>query len=465
MAGDSRAIAFRILTAGQHPKTTLDRAVDQAEAELAELSRQDRNLTHAIIFGVLRHRGHLDHLIRVFSRIPMDRLDAKVLTILRMGIFQIVFLDRVPDFAAIHTTIELAKTQVNKKSRGFINAVLRQAAKGHDTVASPDRKQFGAWLQVRYSIPSWLGKRWAAAYGKADAEAIAAAALDIPPVTLRVNSMKTCRKNVADALAAEGLEPQLTDISPLGIHLSGTGRSPADLPGFTEGHFQVQDEAAQLVVQALAPEPGERVLDACAGLGGKTCHIGQLMGNSGTVTAVDVDARKLGRLEAEAGRLGLSNINTCAVDMIKADVNTFDGYFDRVLVDAPCTGLGVLRRNPDTRWKRTAKDIQRMAAQQKKILNAAANLVAPGGTLVFAVCSCEPEENEAVVLNFLEKRKDYEGDAAGFRAALPEFVAQLGPDAEKDIFQAKTYPCHTGMDGFFLARLKRKMRKTARAQK
>ncbi|MCG8617351.1 MAG: 16S rRNA (cytosine(967)-C(5))-methyltransferase RsmB [Desulfobacterales bacterium] len=452
MAEDSRAIAFRILTAGQHPKTTLDRALDQAETHLAALSRQDRNLSHAIVFGVLRHRGHLDHLIRAFSRIPMDKLDAKVLTILRMGVFQIVYLDRVPDFAAIHTTIELAKTQVNKKSRGFINAILRQTAEQHETVSPPDRKQFGVWLQVKYSIPSWLGKRWAAAYGKADAEAVAAAALDIPPVTLRVNPVKASRQAVAEALKAEALDPQLTEISPLGIHLTGAGRSPADLPGFKDGHFQVQDEAAQLVVQALAPEPGERVLDACAGLGGKTCHIGQLMENSGQITAADVDAGKLESLVAEASRLGLTNISTSPADIMKADVKTFDGYFDRVLVDAPCTGLGVMRRNPDTRWKRTLKDILRMAAQQKKILNAAANLVAPGGILVFAVCSCEPEENEDVIRHFLNKRKDYEGDAAGFRAALPEL-------SEDDYaFQVKTYPHHTGMDGFFLARLKRKQR-------
>jgi 16S rRNA (cytosine967-C5)-methyltransferase len=451
---DARHMAFTILEAGQKNKTTLDSAIDTAGNQLDQLSPQDRSLCNAIVFGVLRHRGRLDHLIRAFSKLDIDRLDSQVKTILHIGLFQLVFLDRVPDFAAINTSVELAKKlsgkQVNKKTRGYINAVLRQAADRYKAVDLPDKKkQFAAYLQVAYSIPTWLGKRWTGIYGRSKTVDISKAVLEIPPITLRVNTMKTSAVDLSAALNAEGIDTRAAEFSPLGLHISSPGKSPAELPGFDLGHFQVQDEAAQLVVQALAPKPGDQVLDACAGLGGKTCHIGQLMENKGGITAVDIEQGKLESLETEAKRLGLTNINTAAVDIMKSTVKDFHGYFDRVLVDAPCTGLGVMRRNPDTRWKRTRKDILRMAARQKKILNASANLVAPGGILVYAVCSCEPEENENVIRHFLGKRKDYEADAAGFIRNMPGL--SLNPD---DAF--KTYPDYVRMDGFFTARLKRK---------
>ncbi len=452
METDTRDLAFKILTAGQKKKFTLDSAIDHARDELDSLSRQDRSLCNTIVFGVLRHRGRLDHLIRTFSRLQIDSMDSPVKTILRIGLFQLVFLDRVPDFAAIHSSIELAKKRLNKKTSGYINAVLRKAADLHKTIDPPDKqKLFPAYLQVEYSIPTWLGKRWAGTYGRSNTEAIAKALLAIPPITLRVNSMKTCTKDLASALNATEIDTQATRFSPLGLHISSPGKSPAELPGFDLGHFQVQDEAAQLVVQALAPKPGEQVLDACAGLGGKTCHMAQIMGNQGSITAVDVEPAKLTSLQGETERLGLTNVQTNVVDIMKSSVKDFSGYFDRVLVDAPCTGLGVMRRNPDTRWKRTKKDILRMAAQQKKILNAAANLVAPGGILVYAVCSCEPEENEEVIKHFLNKRKDYEGDSNGFQRNMPCLTSD-----SKEVFYFKTYPDRVEMDGFFTARLKRK---------
>ena len=447
-------MAFTILEAGQKQKTTLDSAIDKAGEQLGHLSPADRSLCNAIVFGVLRHRGYLDHLIRAFSRIRADRLDSQVETILRIGLFQLVFLDRVPDFAAINTSVELVKKLPGKqaKTRGFINAVLRQAAGRYKGIDLPDKKkQFPAFLQAAYSIPGWLGKRWAGRYGRKSAEAISRAILEIPPITLRVNTMKTSPETLSKALNDTGIDTRATEFSALGLHISSPGKSPAELPGFDSGHFQVQDEAAQLVVQVLAPRPGEQVLDACAGLGGKTCHIGQLMENAGRITAVDVEPGKLDRLKAEADRMGLTNIRTMALDIMRCTVKDFNGYFDRVLVDAPCTGLGVMRRNPDTRWKRTKHDITRMAAQQKKILNAAASLVAPGGILVYAVCSCEPEENEDVIRNFLSKRKDYEEDICGFKRNIPGLL----PNPESG-YRFKTYPDHIQMDGFFTARLRRK---------
>jgi 16S rRNA (cytosine967-C5)-methyltransferase len=226
------------------------------------------------------------------------------------------------------------------------------------------------------------------------------------------------------------------------------------LPGFNDGLFQVQDEAAQLAVQLLGPKPGETILDACAGLGTKTCHMALEMENKGNITANDTGQGKAERLNNEAGRLNIDIIDTTHVDMSRAGINDFSSYFDRVLVDAPCTGLGVLARNPDSRWKRRSKDIMRMAALQKKILNGSANLVTPGGVLVYAVCSCEPEETIQVIQRFLDKRKDFTPDPSGFERHLPFFC-----ESGDKTFQKTTFPDHLDMDGFFMARMRRNKKK------
>ncbi|MDD9304686.1 MAG: 16S rRNA (cytosine(967)-C(5))-methyltransferase RsmB [Desulfobacter sp.] len=451
MHKDLRHIAFSLLESSQKKKITLDRAIEDARENLDRLSVQDRSLCNAIVFGVLRHRGRLDQIIETFSKLPFQRLDRPVKTILRMGIFQLVFLDRIPDFAAIHSSIELAKLKTNQKSCGFINALLRKASDPGRAPALPDKKkQFIAYLKVAYSIQSWMGKRWTARFGKQRTQGLCAGLMEIPPITLRVNTLKSSPKDLSCDLSEHGIENTRTTVSKLGILISKPGRSMADLPGFDHGHFQVQDEAAQLVTQILGPKPKERILDACAGLGGKTCHIGQMMNNMGRITANDPDPGKLERLSTEAQRLGISIIEPESLDLVGSSVKNFNGYFDRVLVDAPCSGLGVMRRNPDTRWKRGLKDVQRMAGLQKKILNAAAGLVRPGGVLVYAVCSCEPEENEIIIDSFLKRRKDYLPDNQDFLSSLCE-MSNSGSD-----FQFKTYPCLTQMDGFFAARMRRR---------
>ncbi|MCG8683428.1 MAG: 16S rRNA (cytosine(967)-C(5))-methyltransferase RsmB [Desulfobacterales bacterium] len=450
MENDPRLIAFNLLESGQKTTLPLDRAIEDASEDLNQLSRKDRALTNAIVFGVFRHRGQIDHIIKACSKISFDRLEGKVKTLLRMGIFQIIFLDRVPDFAAIHSIIELAKIKTGKKTSGFINAVLRKAAKSHKDISLPPRRNFTAFTSAAYSIPSWLGKRWVAMYGKNKTENLCQSVLKIPPLTLRVNSLRTNRGELIQLFESNGLSCNKSEFSLVGLDVLTSGKAVPDFPGFDDGYFQVQDEAAQLAVQLLSPKPGERILDACAGLGTKTCHIGLSMDNKGEVIANDIGSEKIDRIEPESKRLGITIIKTTSFDMIRAGRDNFGGYFDRVLVDAPCTGLGVIRRNPDTRWKRSKKDILRMAALQKKILNGAANLVTPGGVIVFAVCSCEPEENQEVISHFLNKRKDFEPDPLGFMKHLPLFSKET-----PDKFQLATYPDYTNMDGFFVARLRR----------
>lgn len=451
MTADPRYLAFTLIEAGQKPTLPLDRAIEDAAQQLECLSQKDKRLCHAIVFGVFRHRGRIDQLIGHYAKLAFERIDPKVKTILRIGVFQIVFLDRVPDFAAINTSIELAKPICGKKASGFINAVLRNIAGSHKDIDLPcSHKNLPEHLTAAFSIPSWLGNRWTTRYGTEKTLALAKALMDLPALTLRVNPRKISRENLIAEFERAGIDARTTRFSSLGFQVRTSGIAVPDLPGFTDGLFQIQDEAAQLAVQVLAPKPGENILDACAGLGTKTCHIALEMENSGKITANDTGENKAESLGREAGRLNIDIIRTTHVDMARAGFNDFSSYFDRVLVDAPCTGLGVLARNPDSRWKRSTKDIMRMAALQKKILNGSANLVLPGGVLVYAVCSCEPEETTQVIDRFLEKRKDFNPDPAGFERHLPFFC-----DSGSKTFMNTTFPDHLDMDGFFMARMRR----------
>ena len=444
MAFDTRRTALHILLNAAQKNTTLDRTLDACRPELADLTQQDRNLCHAIVFGVLRHRNFLDFIIQAFSNTKIARMDLSVLYILRMAVFQMRFLDRVPDFAAINTGVDLAKAHGGKKIAGFVNAVLRNAARGYDSLVWPDQhKNLVEHISVVHSIPLWLARRWVDRYGPDTTLDLCRYVNQIPPMTLRTNTLKTSRTELGRLLTDAGHKIEFTSFSPDGILLAGAGIHVEDLAGFSSGLFQIQDEAAQLVSRIVDPKKDEYILDACAGLGGKSMHLAQLMENTGQITAVDTEENKLARLSSEAQRLDITCVETQVMDLLKADISGFPQFFDRVLLDAPCTGLGVLRRNPDAKWERSVQDIQRMAARQKRLLSRAANLVKPRGTLVYAVCSCEKEENEEVVAAFLKARKDY------VLAPMGHFYGRAC-----DRFFT-TFPDTMGMDGFFAARFTR----------
>jgi 16S rRNA (cytosine967-C5)-methyltransferase len=444
MAFDTREAALEILLQTEQKHATLDRALDAVSPNLAHLSQPDKNLCHAIVFGVLRHRNFLDFIIQSFSKISLTRMDLPVLTVLRMALFQLRFLDRVPDFAAIDTSVNLIKNRNGKKTAGFVNGVLRNAVRQFHTLDLPDpHTDLLGHITIVHSIPEWLAKRWLSRYGPEQILELCRTINQVPPLTLRANTLKTTRSELSGILTTAGYDVRLTSLSPHGISIMGSGIRIDALPGFDQGLFAVQDEAAQLVSLILDPKPHHTVLDACAGLGGKTLHMAQIMGGQGRITAMDTDPGKLDLLTSEAHRLGAGDIQRLPLDLMKADQADFPQYFDRVLVDAPCTGLGVLRRNPDTKWKRSFQDILRMAGQQKKLLNAAANRVKPGGILLYAVCSGEPEENEHVVTAFLKKRKDY---------VLEPVMDCFGLPMDRYL---TTFPNGMDMDGFFAARLKR----------
>ena len=450
---DPRRLAWLILKENTASKKTLDQILDAFTTDFDRLSRRDRSLANALIYGTLRWREHLDWIIAAFSRKKKAQVDTEVMWLLRMALFQIIHMDKIPVSAAVNTAVNLAKFHIHKGAAGFVNAVLRKAGTKWQTIAPPNPhttpEQF---VSVEKSLPLWLARRWIARFGLAKTLALGDAINNIPPITLRTNTLKISRDELLKNLTPQVGHAWKTSTSALGISLKGPSIPLHEMTAFKAGEFQVQDEAAQLVTaHFLNPQPGERILDACAGLGGKTGHIAQLMENQGELTASDTDPRKLKLLEEEMQRLGMDIISTRTINLLEPETLNFKSPFDRILVDAPCSGLGVLRRNPDTKWKRSKKDIARLAVRQEKMLLNAADLVSPGGTMVYAVCSCEPRENETVIQNFLAQRADFTIDK---KKALGNFPLENDPVSSNGFF--RTWPDTPDMDGFFAVSLNRK---------
>ncbi len=445
-----RNTALNILNRLDRDHRTLDTILDEVLSRGTFPARRDRALLQALVFGALRWRGRLDYVIDFFSRTPANKMDLPVRNILRLGLFQILYLSRIPPSAAVNTAVEIAKRSSPPWVVRFVNGVLRSAAREHEKVKFPDiNRDPTAAISARKSFPEWYVRRWVNTVGPAETMALCDAVNKIPDLTLRTNTLKTDRETLLKALVglAEGIAP--TAVAPDGINLTNPRIRIPKIEAFKRGWFQVQDEAAQLISLLTAPRPGENVLDACAGLGGKTGHMAQLMGNRGSIAAVDVNSDRLALLERQMQRMGVSIVATRTVDLTRPSDITELGRFDRILLDAPCSGLGVLRRNPDAKWKVHESMIMAAARKQIRLLNNLAALVNPGGHLVYAVCSTEPEENEAVVESFLKAHPRF--TKVDPRQYLHSAAASLiGRDGS-----LKTLPHRHNMDGFFCQVFKR----------
>jgi 16S rRNA (cytosine967-C5)-methyltransferase len=440
MTLDPRKSALLILNRLDATDKTLDALMDEFHAAQGSMPRRDRALMQALVYGVLRRRSRIDGIISRFSKSGLRKIKPDVLNILRLGVFQILHMDRIPDAAAVNTAVEMAKSLSAPWTVRFVNAILRRTAAGPiPAAANPSEEN---------AIPGWLFSRWCRRFGKRQSLAICHAVNTVPPITVRTNTLKTARSDLLSALSKSAGECCETVCSPEGISLFTPAAAVSGLPGYPEGHFQVQDEAAQITGHIFSPRPGETVLDACAGLGGKTGHIAQLMNNQGALVAMDRDRRKLARLESEMIRLGVSIVTTSCHDLSSPPAGVVPAAFDRILLDAPCSGLGVLRRNPDAKWRVTLKDIKRLQRVQYDLLGTLSPSLKPSGTLLYVVCSTEPEENESVVSKFLENHPGFQADPIDPSDVIPENCI-----TEDGFF--KTYPHGLSMDGFFAARLKR----------
>ena len=422
-----------------------DRLIDN-ELSGGMLIGPDRGLYAELVFGVLRRQGTLDHILQQLLEKPMIELDPQALIILRVGLYQLTCLDRIPESAAVNEAVNLAKL-ITPGTSGLINAVLRNYLRRRDTISFPDIATNPATaIAVRHSQPEWLVEQWLEQLGVDETAALAEASSQQPPLTLRVNTLRTDRAELLAEFARNGVEAVPCRFSPHGITLTGR-HTVSTLPGFETGLFAVQDEASQLAGMLLGAEPGERVWDACCAPGGKSGHIAQLMDDRGELVATDISRSKLTLVQDNFRRLGITCASTAVADLHQPD--TFpDGSFDRILLDAPCSGLGVIRRNPEAKWRLFSGDVTRLAAVQKTLLHNAAGRLKPGGTLLYSTCSTSEAENELVVEDFLMHHPEFVLENLNeLFPAWGELIAFYG--------MFRVWPHRHGMDGFFAARIKR----------
>jgi 16S rRNA (cytosine967-C5)-methyltransferase len=448
---DARSIAVELLDQVRSGDQTLDHLLRKADHRLQSLERSDRALLHALVFGVLRWQSRLDLVIAQLSNRPEKKIDPLVNIILRLGLFQIQFLDRIPDSAAVNTSVELAKKYRRKWATGFINGMLRRAATRPVEPDWPDRRQDpAAFLSAYHAFPGWLMSRWVDRWGEEETERLCETVNTVPDITLRTNTLRCSREDLLPHVQEEAKTVKPSQHCPEGITLSSPRRPIAQWPAFQEGWFQVQNEAAQCVGHLVAPQPGQTVWDACAGLGTKTAHLAQLMENRGRILATDLSGNKLERLGLEMTRLGIGIVDTRPADLLNPEEVPFSEKFDRILLDAPCSGMGVLQRNPDGKWCHDPEDLQIHHHRQTALLENASAHLKPGGLLVYAVCSFEPEENEGVIRGFLQKHPDFVIDHPRLG-----HVGQHGKLLTSEGF-LKTFPHRHAMDGFFAAALKKR---------
>ena len=436
----SRYEALRILVRVEQDRAFADIVLEHALAH-ARLEPRDAALCTELVYGTLRWRRHLDWRLAPHLKRPLEKLDPWVRSLLRLTAYQLFFLDRVPRWAAVDEAVSLAKLKSRRPGPPeFVNAVLRSLTRA--TGAPPPPASPVEAAAVRCSFPDWIAARWLDRYGAAEAEALMVASNDRPPTTLRANALRTTREALGARVRDEELaSTHLTELAPEGLIVDhgAAGRWAA----FADGWCTVQDEASMLVARLLDPRPGELVGDVCAAPGTKATHLAELMGNRGRIVAMDPQAARLKLVSKAAARLGIGIIET-HVGSAASLAGRWRGRCDAVLVDAPCSNLGVLRRNPDVKWRRGPDDLLRLQAKQQTIVAAAASMVKPGGRLVYATCSLEPEENEEVIASLPGHGSEWQPDTS---ASFP-----VPSDAEGFV---RLLPHRHGTDGFTAIRLRR----------
>ena len=425
----ARQTAFGILNRCERQKQYSNLALDAA-LKKSDLADHDRALVTTLVYGVLERRLTLDHQISALSSRPLEDITPETLTALRLGIYQLAYLDRIPDHAAVNETVAL----VSRKTSGFVNAILRGFLRQGKNLRYPDREadEIG-YLSVRYSVGAPLCKRFLDAFGSERTESLLSAFEKHPPVTLRVNPLRVSRDALLERLREAGYDAEPTERATSGIRILSNA-PVTSLPGFSSGDFFVQDEASQLCVEALDAKAGMRVLDTCACPGSKTFGIAMEMKNTGTLIAGDLHASKLSLVESGARRLGLSILSVVERDARapSPEWTTPDGRFDRILCDVPCSGFGVLAKKPELRYKDPAES-RALPDIQLEILSNSFSLLRAGGKLVYSTCTILPEENEGNLKRFLER--------------FPEATVE----------RAETfYPDTHGTDGFFVSVIRKR---------
>ena len=462
---NARTVALECLLTLSHSSASIASVVDSA-FQRHTINGRERRFANGLVYGVIRWQKQLDRVLDQFIN-PKFQLDAKHRNILRLGAFQLLHLDGIPAHAAIFETVQLAtsprrKSSGRRKTAGFINAVLRSIQREGASIAYPPLDTNPTeHIAFSLSYPTWLVKRWLQTHGVSWTLAFCRASNQTAPLAFRVNTFLTQREDVCQSLEMKGLPASLSKIAPDGIALENRAITTFDTTFDADSELTlkdilnrndiyVQDESAMLVAPLLSPEDAEFIVDLCAAPGGKTTHLAHLMGNTGKIIAVDTSAEKIVLLQKNCRRVNAHNVETRIMDATKADLE-FIKTADAVLIDAPCSGFGTLRRHPDIRWNKTIEQVRALSEIQYNLLKNAATHIKPGGILVYSTCSIEPIENEKVIQRFLRDFPMYRIEHA--RRFLPDVPSSaITPQGF-----VQTFPHKHKVDGAFAARLRKEV--------
>lgn len=419
----------------------------------AKLSSQEAGLATELVYGTIQRLNTIDYFLTPFIAKGLASLQPWVRALLRMSFYQLYYLERIPDHAAVSEAVQLAKRKGHAGISGLVNGVLRNVIRKRKELVIPEDVSVEERISLIHSHPLWLVKRWISQYGVEETTRLCAANNRPPKVSLRTNQRRISRESLIQQLRSEDIHVQPSDVSAVGLVTTGAGNM-AYHPAFEEGLFSIQDESSMLVADVLDPQPGMTVLDCCAAPGGKTAHMAEKMDNQGTIWANDLHEHKRKLIQDQADRLGLSCIRTRTGDAAELTQHFAASSFDRILLDAPCSGLGVIRRKPDLKWTKEETDTEQLAAMQLHLLKQVSTLLKPGGFLVYSTCTLDTVENENVIRQFLQQEADFELDEKMSKMGL--LHQSVTERAQVDNGMVQILPHYFDSDGFFICRLSRK---------
>ncbi len=441
-----RQIAFLALREVHRRGAFADAALDRTFRN-SQLSDLDRRLVTELVYGSVRRMRSIDFIIDKLATKKSSQQPPDLRTILHLGLYQLQYLNNIPPSAAVNTTVQLAKENGFAGLSSFVNGLLRQYIRLTETDLNPltitKYKSSVERLGILHSFPDWLVELWIEQIGETETEQLCEWFNQSPTIHLRINPLKSSIAQIETAFTAQNISTSRIPHLPQALRLNGSTGAIQNLPGYSEGWWTIQDSSAQLVTHLLDPQPGEIIIDACAAPGGKTTHSAELMQDTGTIYACDKTASRLKKLTENADRLQMKSIKIHTGD--SRHFPEFINLADRVLLDAPCSGLGTLHRRADARWRHTPENIQQQSQLQSELLANAATFVKSGGVLVYATCTIHPLENEQVVRSFLDSNPDWQIEQ-------PTIDLPVQPSPEGWV---KVWPHKHQMDGFFMVRLKR----------
>ncbi len=439
-------LVYEVMEKGAYTNISLDKALRSSR-----LSQTDKNLVTEIVNGSIRMIKHLDWVLNLFLQKPVHKQNPWLRNILRISAYQLMFMERIPDYAAVNSAVDLTRKKTSRALTAVCNGVLRNLVRQRGQYDYPPLHTLD-YLSVYYSQPEWLVKDWLESFGLEAAVTMFSYLNKRAPLALRINSLRTSPAQVLENIGREGAVAVVSPLVPWSIRLEALEKSIEELSSYQQGHFYIQNEASMLAGAILDPQPGEKIMDLCCGVGGKTTHFAERMQNQGNIKAIDIYEHKMSLLEKNCQRLGITIIQGQTKDILQME-DDYQGW-QRVFLDAPCSGLGVLNRRSDSRWHKKPEDVLELNQLQSRLIEKAGQMIAVGGVLVYSTCTINRSENEDIVNGFLQNNPDFELEA------FDDLISFLPLDQnDRDTVRQgllTLLPGKYDTDGMFYARLKRR---------